>query len=74
LADSKGYYKRYTSCYDAFANGKIHPEPGKPVQLVLQDNTAVNCSAENIYMQSAACPTGWYGDATGEFCYQGSIL
>jgi hypothetical protein len=55
---------------DAFTNGKIHPEPGKPVQLVFKDGSAANCSIENLNRVTQSCPTGWYGNAVSEFCFQ----
>ena len=49
--DRQVYIKKYSSCLDAMTNGKIHPEPGNPVTLVLQDNSIVQCSIENLNKQ-----------------------
>ena len=71
LTDSQAYSIQYASCRDAFVRGKIHPEPGNPVQILLQDQkTLVNCTMENIYSKKQSCPNGWYGDATHELCFQ----
>jgi hypothetical protein len=70
LTDSQAYSKNYTSCMDAFTNGKIHPEPGKPVQLVFKDGSSANCSIENLNRVAQSCPAGWYGNAVSEFCFQ----
>ena len=71
ISDSRAAYSlKYASCIDALANGKVHPEPGKPVQLVLADNSVVNCSMEDVYRMGSPCPTGWYGVASSEYCFQ----
>ena len=71
ISDSRAAYSlKYASCFDAFANGRVHPEPGKPVQLVLADNSVVNCSMEDVYRYGSFCPTGWYGVASSEYCFQ----
>jgi hypothetical protein len=33
---------------DAFSNGGIHPEPGKPVPVLFKTGSVRNCSMENI--------------------------
>ena len=68
--DSRPYNLKYSSCLDAFTNGKIHPEPGKPVKLVLSDGSKVDCSMEDIYRTGSSCPDGWYGVASSEFCFK----
>jgi hypothetical protein len=67
---TQNYYRKYSSCNDAFSNGMIHPEPGKPVTLVLTDDSLVNCTIENIFKKSKSCPVGWYGNAESEICIQ----
>ena len=70
LAAPEIYRTNYTSCSDAMIRGGIHPEPGKPLTLTLTDSSSANCSMENIYGASNACPRGWNGNADRQFCFK----
>jgi hypothetical protein len=48
IPGNQTYRKYYQSCNDAFVSGLIHPEPGRPVTLLLQGNVTANCSIENL--------------------------
>ena len=48
IPGNQTYRKYYQSCNNAFVAGQIHPEPGKPVTLLLQGNVTDNCSIENL--------------------------
>lgn len=50
--------------------GGIVPKPGEVLNLLLSDGTYANCTREDLADTGLACPKGWYGDATDNFCFK----
>ena len=60
----------YAKCENAMYTGAIHPNPGENVTLLKEDGNTLECYMENMYGNSNACPTGWYGKADDEMCFK----
>ena len=69
-SDNSTFRQTFKSCREAFSRGGVVPEFGKPVTIVLTDNSTVACSAENVRNGSTSCPVGWFGSADDNFCFK----
>jgi hypothetical protein len=45
---NSAFVQTFWTCEEAFSRGVVVPEPGRPVNLLLPNNSVIACSVENI--------------------------